>query len=121
MSKNVLFVDDSSSMRWIVENALEAADYTVVTAVDGKDALPKLHERRYDVVISDLNMPNMNGIEFIKQVKIDPNNKFTPIIMMTTDSSATAMAEGKQAGAKVWIVKPFKPEEVIALLDKIIQ
>jgi two-component system chemotaxis response regulator CheY len=119
MGKKILFVDDSASMRQVVGIALKNAGYDVETAVDGKDAVGKL-STRYDAVVTDLNMPNMNGIELIKAVKQDANNKFSPVIMLTTESSDAMKKEGQAAGAKVWIVKPFKPDQLLTVLTKLV-
>lgn len=120
MSKKILFVDDSSSMRQVVGLAMKKFGYEVTTAVDGVDGTKKLGDGRYDAIITDLNMPNMNGIEFIKHVKKHPNNKFAPIIMLTTESSGAMKEEGKKAGAKVWITKPFHPDKMLSVLQKLL-
>lgn len=120
MGKKILFVDDSASMRQVVGMALSSAGYQVATAVDGQDGSTKLEQGRYDAIITDLNMPNMNGLEFIKVVKQHARNKFTPVIMLTTESSAALKQQGQAAGAKVWVVKPFKPEQLLAVLKKLI-
>jgi two-component system, chemotaxis family, chemotaxis protein CheY len=119
MGKKILFVDDSASMRQVVGIALKNAGYEVETAVDGQDAVGKLGER-YAAIVTDLNMPNMNGIEFIKAAKQNANNKFAPIIMLTTESADAMKKEGQAAGAKVWIVKPFKPDQLLSVLQKLI-
>ena len=119
MGKKILFVDDSASMRQVVGIALKNAGYDVETAVDGQDGVSKLGDR-YAAIVTDLNMPNMNGIEFIKNVKQNANNKFAPIIMLTTESSDAMKKEGQAAGAKVWIVKPFKPDQLIGVLAKLL-
>jgi len=119
MPKKILFVDDSASMRQIAGVSLKNAGFDVTTANDGADGVSKLSDR-FDVIISDLNMPNMNGIEFIKAIKQSPQNKFSPIIMLTTESSGEMKKQGQSAGAKVWVVKPFKPEKLIAVLNKLI-
>ena len=111
MEKKLLFVDDSASMRQIVSLAMNNAGYDVTTAEDGKDGLAKLEQDSYDGIITDLNMPNMNGIELIKAAKQTPKNKFAPIIMLTTESSEEMKQDGCDAGAKVWVVKPFKPDK----------
>ncbi len=119
MGKKILFVDDSASMRQVVGIALKNAGYDVETAVDGKDGVSKLTER-FAAIVTDLNMPNMNGIEFIKAAKLNANNKFAPIIMLTTESSDAMKQQGQAAGAKVWIIKPFKPDQLIGVLAKLI-
>lgn len=119
MGKKILFVDDSASMRQVVGIALKNAGYDVETAVDGRDAVSKL-SARFAAIVTDLNIPNMNGIEFIKAAKLNANNKFAPIIMLTTESSDAMKKEGQAAGAKVWIIKPFKPDQLIGVLAKLI-
>jgi two-component system chemotaxis response regulator CheY len=119
MAKTILVVDDSASLRQVVGIALKGAGYDVVEGVDGKDALTKLDGRKVNLIISDVNMPNMDGITFVKAVKQHPNYKFTPIIMLTTESQETKKAEGQAAGAKAWVVKPFKPEQMLAAVSKL--
>lgn len=120
MSKKILFVDDSTSMRKVVGHAIENAGYEVTTAVDGVDAASKLDKQKFDVIITDLNMPNMNGIELIKVAKKNAYNKFSPIIMLTTESSGEMKQKGKEAGAKVWIVKPFQPDQLLGVMNKLL-
>ncbi|NOZ11027.1 MAG: response regulator [Gammaproteobacteria bacterium] len=120
MGKKILFVDDSTSMREIVGMAMSDAGYEVTTAEDGNDGVGKMENDKFDAIISDLNMPNMNGIEMIKAAKNNANNKFTPVIMLTTESSDDMKQQGKDAGAKVWIVKPFKPDQLIDVLKKLL-
>jgi two-component system chemotaxis response regulator CheY len=119
MAKTILVVDDSASLRQVVGIALKGAGYDVVEGVDGKDALTKLDGRKVNLIISDVNMPNMDGITFVKAVKQHPNYKFTPIIMLTTESQETKKAEGQAAGAKAWVVKPFRPEQMLAAVSKL--
>ena len=109
MSKTIMIVDDSASLRQVVSIALKGAGYETIEACDGKDALNKLTGKIH-LIISDVNMPNMDGITFVKEVKKLPNYKFTPVIMLTTESQANKKAEGQAAGAKAWVVKPFQPE-----------
>ncbi|WP_333656084.1 response regulator [Dissulfurispira sp.] len=118
MSKTVLIVDDSASMRQLVSFALRDAGYDVIDAINGKDAMRKLNGTKIEMVITDLNMPEMDGIEFIKQVRNNPGYKFTPIVMLTTESQEAKKQEGKQAGASGWIVKPFTPEQLIDIVKK---
>jgi len=120
MAKKVLVVDDALTMRQLIASTLKMAGFEVVDAKDGKDALEKLQNDRFNLIITDLNMPNMDGITFIKEVKKMPKHKFTPIIMLTTESSAQKKEEGRQAGAKAWIVKPFKPDKLLEVVKKII-
>ncbi|HEX8949095.1 MAG TPA: response regulator [Dissulfurispiraceae bacterium] len=118
MAKTVLIVDDSVSMRQLVSFALKDAGYEVIAAVNGKDALVKLDGAKVQLVITDLNMPEMDGIELIKQVRRKPGCKFIPIVMLTTESQEGKKQEGKQAGASGWIVKPFAPEQLIDTVRK---
>lgn len=120
MGKTIMIVDDAKSMRGLVSMTLQSAGYEVVEACDGQDALEKIGGQKVNMVISDLNMPNMNGIEMIKKLKQNPQYKFLPIVMLTTESEDVRKKEGQAAGAKAWIVKPFKPETVLKVVSKII-
>lgn len=113
-------VDDSSSVRQMVSMTLKSAGYTVVEGVDGQDALNKLKASPVDMVITDLNMPNMDGITLIKNLRALPAFKFTPIVMLTTESQATRKQDGKAAGATGWIVKPFKPDQLLGVIKKVL-
>ena len=119
MSKTILIVDDSASLRQVVNIALSSAGYEVIEACDGVDALSKLDGRKVHLIISDVNMPNMDGIELVRQVKNKPDYKFTPIIMLTTESQAEKKAEGQAAGARAWVVKPFQPSQMLAAVAKL--
>ncbi|MDY7033982.1 MAG: response regulator [Thermodesulfobacteriota bacterium] len=121
MSKIIMTADDSASIRQMVGFTLKDAGYEVVEAVDGKDALNKLNGTKINMLITDLNMPNMDGIELIKQVRAISAFKFIPIIMLTTESQAEKKQEGKAAGATGWIVKPFNPEQLIAVIKKVLR
>lgn len=116
----ILAVDDSSSMRQMVSFTLKGAGHQVTEAVDGKDALTKAKGQKFDLVITDVNMPVMDGITFIKNLRTDPNYKFTPMLMLTTESAADKKAEGKAAGATGWIVKPFNPDQLLATVKKVL-
>ena len=116
MAKCVLIVDDSETVRQVLKLALGNAGYQVVEAEDGFDALAKLSGVQIDMLITDLNMPNMDGITLIKEVRQNPSNRFMPIIMLTTESQPAKKQEGKSAGASGWIVKPFKPEQLLAVV-----
>jgi two-component system chemotaxis response regulator CheY len=120
MAKTVLIVDDSASLRQVVGIALRGAGYDVVEGVDGQDALRKLDGRKINLIISDVNMPNMDGITFVKEAKKLPAYRFTPVIMLTTESQASKKAEGQAAGAKAWVVKPFRPDEMLAAVSKLV-
>jgi two-component system chemotaxis response regulator CheY len=118
MGKKILIADDSSSMRQMISFTLTEADYTVVQSVDGEDALSKFGSD-INLVITDLNMPKLNGIDLIRKIRSGNVNKFLPIIMLTTESEATKKEEGKKAGATAWIVKPFTPENLLETIKKV--
>lgn len=120
MSANLLIVDDSTSMRQMVAFALSGGGYNVVEAEDGIDALEKAKTQRFDAVITDVNMPRMDGIELIRQLRTLPTYKFTPLLMLTTESGADKKGEGKAAGATGWLVKPFDPEQLLATIRKVL-
>ncbi|OAI24995.1 response regulator [Methylomonas sp. EFPC3] len=120
MAKTILVVDDSASVRQVVSIALKGAGYDVIEGVDGKDALSKLNGQKVHLVISDVNMPNMDGITFVKELKQLPAYKFTPVIMLTTESQESKKQEGQAAGAKAWVVKPFQPAQMLAAVSKLI-
>jgi len=120
MGKTVLIVDDSASLRQVVSITLKGAGYDVLEGCDGQDALAKLNGQRVHLIIIDINMPRMDGITFVKEVKKLPNYKFTPIIMLTTESQEAKKQEGQAAGAKAWVVKPFKPEQMLTAVSKLI-
>ncbi len=120
MTKTILVVDDSASLRQVVGIALKGAGYEVCEGRDGNDALSKLDGRKVHLIISDVNMPNMDGISFVKAVKQLPNYRFTPVIMLTTESNDDKKREGQAAGAKAWVVKPFKPEQLLGAVQKLV-
>ena len=120
MGKMIMVVDDSASLRQVVSIALKGAGYDVIEASDGKDALSKLKGTKINLVISDVNMPNMDGITFVKELKKLPEYKFTPVIMLTTESQESKKQEGQAAGAKAWMVKPFTPNQMLAAVSKLI-
>ncbi|HEX2956837.1 MAG TPA: response regulator [Chitinispirillaceae bacterium] len=119
MGKKVLIADDSTSMRQMIEFTLSDAGYTVVQSVDGEDAVSKF-AADVNLVITDLNMPKMNGIDLIKRIRGGAVNKFLPIIMLTTESEQAKKDEGKTAGATAWIVKPFTPDNLLDTIKKVI-
>lgn len=116
----ILAVDDSSSMRQMVSFTLKGAGYDVVEAVDGQDALNKAKSQQFDLIVTDVNMPVMDGITFIKNLRAEANYKFTPMLMLTTESAADKKSEGKAAGATGWIVKPFNPDQLINTVKKVL-
>lgn len=119
--KKILAVDDSASMRQMVVFTLKKAGYTVVDAKDGVEALELAKKESFDAVISDVNMPNMDGITLIKHLRSLPAYKFTPLLMLTTESGTEKKQEGKAAGATGWIVKPFNPDQLLAVIQKVIR
>ncbi len=120
MSKTIMTVDDSASVRQMVGFTLKKEGYSIIEASDGKDALGKL-KGTVHMVITDLNMPNMDGIELIKNIRSQAAYKFIPIVMLTTESQAAKKQEGKTAGATGWIVKPFTPEQLLAVVKKVLR
>ena len=119
MSKTILVVDDSASLRQVVHLTLQSAGYDVIEACDGRDALTKLDGKKVHLIISDVNMPNMDGISLLKEVKKHPSYKFTPIIMLTTEAGENKKQEGQAAGAKAWVVKPFQPAHLLGAVQKL--
>ena len=120
MGKTIMTADDSASVRQMVSFTLKQNGYDVIEAVDGKDALQKLGGQKVDMLITDLNMPNLDGIGLIKGARAIPACKFIPIVMLTTESQESKKVEGKAAGATGWIVKPFKPEQLLAVVKKVL-
>ncbi|MYN08173.1 MULTISPECIES: response regulator [Pseudoduganella] len=120
MAKTIMVIDDSASLRQVVGIALKSAGYDVIEARDGMDALSKLTGQKVNLVVCDVNMPNMDGITFVKEIKQLPNYKFTPVIMLTTESQEAKKREGQAAGAKAWVVKPFKPEVLLGAVQKLV-
>jgi two-component system chemotaxis response regulator CheY len=119
MTKTIMIVDDSASMRRVVGIALKGAGYAVLEGCDGKDALSKLTGQKVHMIISDVNMPVMDGITFLKAVKQMPAYKFTPVIMLTTESEESKKREGQAAGARAWVVKPFQPERLVDAVQRL--
>ncbi|MFC4278785.1 response regulator [Achromobacter aloeverae] len=120
MPKTILIVDDSASVRQVVGIALRGAGYDVIEGRDGQDALAKLTGQKIHLIISDVNMPNMDGITFLKSVKQLPAYRFTPVIMLTTESQEAKKREGQLAGAKAWMVKPFQPAQLLGAVEKLV-
>ncbi|KFI13076.1 response regulator [Vibrio coralliilyticus] len=116
----ILAVDDSVSIRQMVSHTLRDAGYEVETANDGRDALNKVASSKFDVVISDVNMPNMGGFELVKALRDKPQYRFVPILMLTTETSTEKKQQGKSAGATGWLVKPFNPETLLKTLKRVI-
>ncbi|HPF17826.1 MAG TPA: response regulator [Thermotogota bacterium] len=125
MNKTVLIVDDSATVRVAVKMALKK-DYEVIDAKNGKDALDVIERfytggNRLNLIITDINMPIMGGLEFIKEVKNNRNARFVPILVLTTESQDNMKMEGKKAGATGWLVKPFKPDQLLEVAKKVIR
>ena len=117
----ILAVDDSASMRQMVAFTLKSAGFEVTDASDGDEALQIAQREAFDVVITDVNMPNMDGITLCKELRQLPSFKFTPILMLTTESSTEKKQAGRAAGATGWIVKPFNPDQLLAVIKKVIR
>ncbi len=120
MSRTILAADDSASIRQMIAFTLRRADYEVIEAENGKDALEKLGNADVLMVITDLDMPEMNGIELIKKIRIRAKYKSLPIVMLTTESAATVKQTAKAAGATGWITKPFTPAQLIGVVSKLL-
>jgi two-component system chemotaxis response regulator CheY len=121
MAKTILIVDDSSSLRTVVKLALVRAGYEVLEAGDGVQGLTQLEAAgKVHLIVSDVNMPNMDGIAFVTRVKQHPRHKFTPVVMLTTEGQDARKEQGRAAGAKAWIVKPFNPPQLLDAVSKLI-
>jgi len=120
MAKTILIVDDSSSLRNVVKIALVDAGYDVIEGGDGNEGIKALDGRKVHLIISDVNMPNMDGITMVKEIKTMANYQFTPIIMLTTEAGDDIKSQGKEAGVKAWVVKPFKPDQMLNAVSKLI-
>lgn len=116
----ILIVDDSASMRNMVSATLQSVGHQVVDAADGQVALTKAKGAKFDAVVTDLNMPVMDGIELVKNLRALPSYKYTPILLLTTESSGEKKSAGKDAGATGWLVKPFNPEKLLATIDRVL-
>lgn len=116
----ILAVDDSTSMRQMVSFTLKGAGYDVIEASDGQEALEKAKSDQVDLVLSDVNMPIMDGISLIRELRGLPNYKYTPMLMLTTESATDKKSEGKAAGATGWIVKPFNPDQLLNTIKKVL-
>ncbi len=121
MAKTILIVDDSSSLRTVVKLSLTRAGYEVLEAGDGKEGLALLEKvAKVHLIVSDVNMPHMDGIAFLTQVKQHPRHKFTPVIMLTTEGQDAKKEQGRAAGAKAWMLKPFNPPQLLDAVSKLI-
>jgi two-component system chemotaxis response regulator CheY len=120
MMKTIMIIDDSASLRQVVNIALSDAGYEVLEACDGRDALGKLGGRKIHLMVCDVNMPNMDGITFVKSMRTLPDYRFTPVIMLTTETGEEKKREGQAAGARAWMVKPFKPDQLLQAVSKLV-
>jgi two-component system, chemotaxis family, chemotaxis protein CheY len=120
MAKTIMIIDDSTSLRQVVQIALNGAGYEVIEACDGQDAVAKLTGQKVHLMICDVNMPNMDGITFLRTIRANPQYRFTPIIMLTTEAGEEMKKEGQAAGARAWVVKPFKPDQLLLAVSKLI-
>lgn len=121
MAKTVLIIDDSSSLRALVKLALSRAGYEVIQAGDGNEALVQLDKAaKVHMIVSDVNMPGMDGITFVRQVKRHPRHKFIPVIMLTTEDESSKIAQAREAGAMAWLVKPFSPPQLLDAVSKLV-
>jgi len=119
MAKTIMIVDDAPSVRQVVGLALKGAGYDVIEAQDGQDAVNKLGEKKLNLIICDLNMPRMDGVQFLNHIKASPAHKFTPVIMLTTESAEDKKNAARAAGAKAWMVKPFQPSRMLEAVAKL--
>jgi two-component system, chemotaxis family, chemotaxis protein CheY len=120
-SKTALVVDDSVSIRQMVAYTLSQAGFGVVEAGDGVEGLERLDAGRVDLIITDLNMPVMDGLSFVRGLRARQDSRFTPVLMLTTESQVEKKQEGKAAGATGWIVKPFNPEQLLQVIGKVVR
>jgi two-component system chemotaxis response regulator CheY len=120
MSKTILAVDDSASIRQMVAFTLKSSGYEVVEAIDGMDGLEKAKSKTFNLVLTDQNMPRMDGLNLIKNLRAMAQYKTTPILMLTTESSDAMKAQGRAAGATGWLVKPFDPQKLVDVVKKVI-
>jgi two-component system chemotaxis response regulator CheY len=121
MAKKFLIVDDSASMRQLIAFAIKDAGYEALLAENGREALDKLKGTKVDLVITDLNMPEVDGLTLIKEVRAMADYKFVPILMLTTESQVAKREEGRAAGASGWIVKPFSSDKLLAIVNKFVK
>ncbi len=120
MSKKILVIDDSAVFRKVLNLNLKSAGYVVTEASDGQDGFNKLMEQEFDLVVCDVNMPVMDGLTFVRKVRENEKVRFTPIIMLTTESQEEKKKKGLEAGAKAWLVKPFSPDQLLSAIAKLL-
>lgn len=119
--KTIMTVDDSATLRQMVSFVLKGAGFGVIEACDGVDALSKLPSEAANLILTDVNMPRMDGLELVRQLRAKPDYKFVPIVLLTTESHPEKKQEGKAAGATGWIVKPFEPEQLLSVVKKVMR
>lgn len=118
--KKILAVDDSATIRQMVKATLTATGHEVLEAVDGQDALQQVAKTQFDLIITDVNMPNLDGIDLTKSLRAIPAYKFTPILILTTEHTPEMKSKGKEAGATGWIIKPFNPEQLTQVVKRVL-
>lgn len=119
MPKTIMTIDDSPTIRQMVSLTLSEAGYQIIEAVDGLDALAKVNGHRIDLFLGDVNMPNLDGIELTRRLRANPSTRFTPIVLVTTESQVEKKMAGKAAGASGWIIKPFDPDQLLAVVKRV--
>ena len=119
--RTVMSVDDSASLRQMVVFVLRGGGYEAIEATDGEDALAKLRGQEVDLILTDINMPKMDGLELTRQIRAMPRHKFVPIVLLTTESDAGKRQEGRAAGATAWIVKPFNADQLLAVVKRVMR
>lgn len=120
MAKKILVVDDSAVVRQVEEDVLKAAGYDVVAATGGTDAISKMETATFNLILTDLNMPDLDGIALIKRIRASSHHRYAPVVMITTESRDTKKNEGKSAGAAGWIVKPFTPDQLVSVVRRVL-
>ena len=120
MTASILTVDDSASLRMAIRIALTGAGYAVTEAGDGVEGLAKAAETRFDLIVTDLNMPNMDGLTMIRELRKQPEQAGVPILFLTTESDGDIKAQAKAAGATGWLVKPFVPDQLVKVARKVL-
>ena len=120
-SKTILIIDDSISMRKMIAFTLEESGFTTAESVNGADALEHIANSRFDLILADVNMPKLDGISFVRAARAVPAYKFTPILILTTETAAEKMKEARQAGATGWLVKPFEPGRLLDAVRRVLR
>lgn len=120
MAKKILVVDDSAVIRQVEESVLAKAGYEAVCATGGREAMAKLETATFNLILTDLNMPDLDGVSLIRHIRASTKHRLTPVVMITTESKDTKKQEGKAAGATAWVVKPFTPEQLLSVVKRII-